>query len=157
MQGSPCQRCPSVLTGLQWICLTNEPDERNALGAFVADKLKALGMRPTEFAERTGLGRTTVYELLEDRPPSKLSTQQLRAMADILGVTTDDIVDLANGTVSEIEARDMVGELIRGFVISHADLTPEQLQQALVVASAAARLARPSPIVAPKARRADEP
>lgn len=124
-----------------------DPGAPNALGVFVQDKLKALNMRPTEFAELTGLGRTTVYELLDGRPPGKVSTQQLRKMGDILGVTMDTLVDLANGTVQEVQAQDATGELVRGFVLAHSDLPPEVLRQALVVADAAARMARPAPFV----------
>lgn len=112
------------------------------LGAFIRGRLERLAMSPTELAAATGLGRSTAYRLIADEVPPDVAPQQLRRLAEVLGASVDDLLDLWTGRVSEVSSIDELGAIVHGFVSHQGDLSPVELRAALEVAALAVKMAR---------------
>lgn len=58
----------------------------------------------TELSRRTDIGRTTLHAILKDEPPRALEPAQMAALADVLGITVDELVALWTAEVVEVDA-----------------------------------------------------
>lgn len=113
-----------------------------ALSSYLRFRLEMLRMSPTQFADRAGISRSTVYLLLGDRPPGMVSTKQLHKIAAALETDPRVLAELWHGFAQSVDYKDERDDLVRSFVLATSDLSYEELRAALEVARAAVSLTR---------------
>ena len=87
------------------------------MGGKIRELRKKKGLTLAGLAERASSSKSYVWEL-ENRNPPRPSGEKIAAIAAVLGVTADYLLD-ENGQVSEIEAED------KAFYREYAKMPPE--------------------------------
>lgn len=122
---------------------SGEAPDPGALATYLRYRLKLLGMSPRELADASGISRATIYRLLGERAPETVSSEHLRALADVLEIDPRDLAALWHGLSYKVDVPvDERDEIARGFVLATRHLSVEELRAALEVARHAAELAR---------------